>query len=256
MALQLVVDSLDSVPEPLRGDYAAQEGGKFRLNVDGLQDNGALLKALRTERESVSKLKADAAPWKKLGKTPDEVAAILAAGDAREAETAALAERAGNVDAILKQHQETWTQKEKLLTGELNAARASERTAIIETTVTAALTAAKATPEGLDLLTDRLGKRLRLETVDGKRKIQILQADGETPMAGKGPGGVATLNDLVQEAMKTWPSLFIGSGAGGGGKSSRESKSAPSRTITRAEFDTLSPRAQADKMKAGIKLID
>jgi hypothetical protein len=119
-----------------------------------------------------------------------------------------------------------------------------------------ALTKAKATAEGVDLLTERLGKRIKFETVDGKRKIQIMQADGETPLAGKGADGAATFDDLVTEAVKTWPSLFEGSGAGGGGTPPKgNGGGAAGKTITRADFEKLGPMERVAKLKTH-KLID
>src|SRR5690606_9273044 len=120
--------------------------------------------------------------------------------------------------------------------------------------VMGALTKAKATAEGVDLLTERLGKRIHFETVDGKRKIQIMQADGSTPMAGSGADGAATFDDLVKEAVKTWPSLFEGSGAGGSGAPNKGGKPGD-KTITRAEFDKLGPIERAAIVKTH-KLVD
>jgi hypothetical protein len=43
---------------------------------------------------------------------------------------------------------------------------------------------------------------------DGTRTVQILQADGKTPMAGTGHDGAATFEDLMTEAIQVAPSLF------------------------------------------------
>ncbi len=51
MALQLVVDTLDAVPEPLRALYTEAEG-KFRLQVDGIEDTKGLKSALDKERQA------------------------------------------------------------------------------------------------------------------------------------------------------------------------------------------------------------
>jgi hypothetical protein len=49
MPLALIVDSLDSVPEALRGEYAAKDG-KFMLSVDGLAALESKLTANATPR--------------------------------------------------------------------------------------------------------------------------------------------------------------------------------------------------------------
>lgn len=271
MALAFIVDSLDSVPEGMRSEYTAHEG-KFRLAVDGLEDTSGLKSALKKERDAAAKatktaneLDAKVKRWEALGKSEDEITAMVTAAAAAETEAA---KKSGNFDALLKQHQDkaaeilrqtqaTAASEKKTLETELNAARASERNAIIETSVTSALTKAKATTEGLDLLTERLGKRINFAMEDGKRVIQILQADGKTPMAGSGTDGTATYDDLIKEAVKSWPSLFEGTGAGGGGKSPTEKAAGRGdKTIPRAEWDKLNPFEQAGKVKAGVRPVD
>ena len=108
------------------------------------------------------------------------------------------------------------------LTAERDAARASERSAVVEERLTGALAKGGATAEGLELLPERFGNRIKFETVGGKRVVKIMMADGETPMAGSASDGSATLDDLVVEAKKKFASLFKGEGGGGGGKSPTE----------------------------------
>jgi len=61
----------------------------------------------------------------------------------------------------------------------------------------------------------------------------------------------------VKEAIKTWPSLFEGTGAGGGGASGRGSRGAGSKTILRSEFDKLDPVSKHQKiMKEGFTVVD
>lgn len=244
MPLAAIVESIDSVPEAFRSEYTEKDG-KFHLNVEGLEDTGALKLTLQKERDARKALEKDVAAWKKLGKTPDEIAELTAAKE-REAEEAA--KKAGNFDAILKQHQDKWNAEKATLETELAAARGSERGAIIETSVMGALTKFKATPEGIDLLTERLGRRIKFETVDGKRQVHIMQADGETPMIGSGANGAATFDDLVKEAAKNYPSLFEGTGAGGGGKSPK-SAGGTGKTITRADFEKLAPSERIATVK-------
>jgi hypothetical protein len=46
MALDLIVDKIDGLSEPLRGLYVEKEG-KFHLDVAGLEDTGGLKKRCR-----------------------------------------------------------------------------------------------------------------------------------------------------------------------------------------------------------------
>lgn len=252
MALQLVVDTLDDIPDALKGEYAEKDG-KFHLNVDGLEDTSGLKSALEKERKANREKDAKIKRWEALGKSDEEIAELLKAQDEAERKKA---EGEGNFDKILKQHQDKWSKEKESLEAELNAARASERSAIIETSVLGALTKAGATEEGLDLLPDRLAGRIHLETVDGKRVLKIMQADGETPMAGNGKDGLATFDDLVKEAAGKWPSLFKGSGQSGSGKEPGKGSGGGSKTISRAEFNKLSPQDRGAKMRDGYTLTD
>lgn len=214
MALKLIVDSLDGIPEALHGEYTEKDG-KFVLAVDGIEDTSGLKSALDKERKTAKELEKKVKRWESLGKTDEEIAALLASHE--EAERKRL-EAEGDHGKILKQHQDKWAKEKADLESELNAARSSERNAIIGNSVMSALTKAGATEEGVDLLPDRLAGRIKYETEDGKRVLKIMQADGETPMAGSGKDGAATFDDLVKEATDKWPSLFKGSGNTGSGK--------------------------------------
>lgn len=273
MPLDLIVDSIDSVPEALRGEYAEKDG-KFHLNVNGLEDTAGLKSALKKERDAAAaagkqaKALADkVASWERLGKTDLEVQEML--DNAEKARLEALA-KSGDRDALLAdtrdkaakalaKEMEKWGAEKSSLESELNLARSSERSAIVETKVNTALVKAKATEEGLDLLTERLGKRIVVETVDGERTIKIMQADGKTLMAGNDKDGGATFDDLVREATEKWPSLFQGSGAGGGGKSSKDGSggTGAKNSMKRADFNTLGPYEQAAKFAIkGFTLVD
>lgn len=217
--LPLTTDNIESIPEAARALYEERDG-KFHLPVAGLEDTSGLKSALEKERKAARELEKRVKRWESLGKTDEEIADLLKAQEEAEAKRA---KEAGDTEAILKQHQDKWAKERAALESELNAARASERNAIIENSIMAALTKASATEEGIDLMPDRLANRIKFETQDGKRVVRIMQPDGETPMAGSGKDGLATFDDLVKEAMAKWPSLFKGTGAGGSGTPPKQS---------------------------------
>lgn len=218
MALPLIVDSIDKIPDAIRGEYTEKDG-KFHLNLEGdvpdPNESVALRKALENSRRVEKELQKKVAKWEKLGKSDDEIAELLRSTEEAERKKA---EEAGDHQKILKQLQDKWDKERADLETELNAARNSERSAIIGTSVMSALTKAGATEEGIDLLPDRLSGRIKYETEDGRRVLKIMQADGETPMAGSGKDGTATFDDLVKESVEKWPSLFKGTGQNGSGK--------------------------------------
>ena len=241
MPLNLIVDTIETVPEAFRGEYTEKDG-KFHLNVDGLpepEDTSGLKTALQKERKAAADAAKELAKWKASGKSPEEIADLISA---REEDERKKAEAAGDHAKILKQHQDQWAKDRAALDAELNAARTSERAAIVGERLLSALTRAGVTEEGTELLPDRLANRIKFETIDGKRVLKIMAADGETPMAGAGPDGSATPADLAQDATTKYPSLFKGSGAGGGGKPS--DKGAGGAGITKkSDFKTEKERA-------------
>jgi hypothetical protein len=123
---------------------------------------------------------------------------------------------------------------------------------VLRTSIADALAAAGVTKEGADLMQERFANRLKFEKMDGNRVIAVMQADCKSPMAGSGLGGRATLRDLAQEAAETFPMLFRPEK----GKAPKAVVAQDGNTMTRADFDMLSPAAKAEKMKAGVKLID
>jgi len=257
MALELIVDSLDSIPETLRGEYAPHEG-KFKLNVNGVEDVTGLKKALAAERGLNTAAKAELAEFKKTGKTPAEVAEWIAT---KEAEALEAAKKAGKFDEVLAEHKtradKVRADLEAKLSGERDGALSIARSAIVETQVNSALVKAKATPEGLDLLTERLGRRLKVDLTDGERKVTIMDATGKESMIGSGTGGLATMDDLVKEAMTQYPSLFEGTGAGGSGTDPKGTRrDAGAKKMARSEFDKLPPLERSKRMKEGWTLFD
>jgi hypothetical protein len=238
MALKFAVDSLDDVSEAHR-DLYTEKDGKFVLSVDGLEDNSGLKKALETERETRKKYEKQIKSWERTGKTPDEIAELLASAEEAERQKH---EKEGNFDALLKQHQGKWDKERSDLAAELEAAKASERGAIVNTSLMAALTKAGATEEGIDLLPDRLSSRIKFDRDGDKRVINIVAADGVTPLAGSSKDGTATFDDLVKEAVDKYPSLFKGSGAGGSGKQP-DSKAGRSGITKRSDLKTSKDRA-------------
>lgn len=215
--LPFSTDDIETISETHRDLYEERDG-KYFLSIDGLpqqEDNTGLKKALETEREARKKYEKQIKAWERTGKTPDEISELLAAAEERDRKKA---EEEGDFDKLLGQHRSKWEKEKSDLEAELEAARVSERSAIINTSLMASLTKAGATEEGIDLLPDRLSHRIRFERDGSERIVRIMSADGETPLAGSAKDGTATFDDLVKEAVEKYPSLFKSSGAGGSGK--------------------------------------
>lgn len=242
LALKFSVDSIEDVAEEHR-DFYVEKDGKFFLAVDGLpqpDDTETLKRTLEKERADRKKYEKQIKAWERTGKTPEEIADLI---EAREEADRKKAEEEGDFDKLLTQHRSKWEKEKADLEAELEAARVSERGAIIGNSLMAALTKAGATEEGIDLLPDRLANRIHFERDGAERIIKIVAADGATPMAGSSKDGTATFDDLVKEAVEKYPSLFKGSGAGGSGKLP-DSKAGGTGVKKRSDLKTSAERAK------------
>lgn len=254
MPLAAVVDSIDAVPEALRGEYAEKDG-KFYLNIEGVDNHHAVANlkgALGKERAANKGLKDLKDKYEALGLSHEEIADLISKNEAAAAEAL---RKKGDVEGILKQHQTKWEKEKGELTAALDGANTAARVAIVDASITTGLNKAKATAEGMMLLPSILGKRVDLKIVNGKPAYKILNTDGE-PMAGTAPDGLATYDDLIAEAKKLFPSLFEGSGAGGGGSPHKAAGGNGAVSMTKAEFDALSAKDRAAKAtQPGFKIV-
>jgi len=248
MTLNLVVDK---VPDGL-GDHYTEKDGKFHLNVDGIEDTTGLKNALAREKEEAKKFKSENAAFRALGMTAEQIKELK---DAKEAAETEAAKKAGNFDGILKQHQDKWSAEKTALENEKTAALSTAKKAIVDAALSNALAKAKATPEGIDLFMQVLPNRVKLDFVDGSQQIEILAADGKSPLAGSGTAGAATYDDLIKDVVKNFPSLFEGTGSGGGGSSPRGNRGAGSKTLTLTEFNALSHPERSARMRDGYTVV-
>jgi hypothetical protein len=246
MPLQLQVENLENVPAEHHALYVEKDG-KYALDVADLDSyfderTSGLRSALQKEREVNGMLK------KHVGMTPEGLHAAL---------TNVTSDR---IDNLVKQHQQKHAMEIAALQNENKAIRDHEISVIRQTVLDAALVRARATDAGMKLLPEQLGNRFRVDGHDGTRTIVILENDGVTPMVRKSKDGSAragTFGDLLSEAMQTWPSMFEGTGAGGGGKQSNSGGGMPtSKTITRAEWNQIPPHQHAAKIREGYTVQD
>lgn len=245
--LKAVVDTLDSVPEGARSFYE-QKDGKFALKVDGLEDVTGLKTALQKEREAAKEAKA----FKELGLSPEEIRELKVAREKGEEDKA---KAAGEWDKLREKLTGQHAAELKKLQDQIAALEVSERGAVVKTGLMSALAEAGATEEGMSLLPDILQGRAKIETDGGNRVVKIMDADG-TPMLVKGRD--ATFADLAAAAAEKYPSLFKattkpGSGTQPGGNGAGRTST---RTLTRTQFEALSPSERASAMKEGARLTD
>jgi len=221
--LKALLDSLEGVDAGLQSFYTKTDDGKYRLQVEGLDDGSALKTALQKERES----KRDAE--KRLndlmkqfeGIDPEKARAILSNADKSE-EARMIAE--GKLDEVIKQRtarmQAEYDAKLKEASEKMTAAeqRAARRDAqVLENQIRQAAVEAGIHKHAIDDALLRARQQFSLSDADA---AVALGADGQ-PVYGKDgqtPLSLKEWFDSMKNAAPHWyPANASGSGAGGQG---------------------------------------
>ena len=211
MALELTLDSLDEIPENLHSLYLEKEG-KYQLDVSGIEDTSKLKSALEKERDAHKRYEKDVKAWERLGKTPDELAALIK--DQEDAEKLR-AEKAGDWEKLKAQmndsHAKTIAEKDNQLSNMRKALEAN----LIDAQATAAIAAAKGVPE---LLLPHVKSHVKVVENDGNYTVAVVDAKGDPRVDGKGePLKIANLIAEMKQS-EIFSRAFEGSGHTGSGK--------------------------------------
>lgn len=250
MPLPLIVDSLDSVPEPIRANYVQAGDGKFRLDLDGYEDPANLKSALEKERTNARTAAKQAQAWQSIGKTPDEIQALLEAQRQAEEDKAA---KGGEWDKLKGQmtqaHQAELTKRDER---EQQLRKSLERR-LVDADATAAIAALKGVPA---LLLPHVRAAVKVIEEEGEFVARVVDQSGNPRVNGKGE--FLSISDLVGEMRQSevFGRAFEATGTSGSGAGSSSSGGAGSKTIPRASFDALPPKQRAARMAEGFRVID
>jgi hypothetical protein len=190
MALQLTVDKIDTLPEPIRALYKPA-GDKFQLDLQDYEDPVNLKSALDKERNEKRDAVAQAKAWRSLGKTPEEILALVEAQSQAERDKLT---KAGEWDKLrgqmTEQHQTELAKREesaKTLRGQL------ERH-LVDAAAATALAAAEASPE---LLMPHVKAKVKVIEENGEFLVRVVDAAGNPRVDGKGE--FLSITELVSE---------------------------------------------------------
>lgn len=250
MALQLVVDSLDALPENVR-DLYQQDGEKFRLQLDGYEDPVGLKSALQKEREAAKQAQKQASAWAQLGKTPEEIQQLLEAQRKAEEDKAV---KGGEWEKLKAQMLEQSAKERETLEAKLKAKDSAIERYLIDAQATAAISELKGVPA---LLLPHVKAAVKVVEEDGEFAVRIVDAQGNPRVNSKGE--FLSIKDLVSEMRQSEvfgrafeASGTTGGGAQGGGNGGNTGK----KTLTRGQFDALSAAEKMAHMKAGGAVTD
>lgn len=218
MALEMVVDSLDSVPEGLRSEYKKGEDGKYHLDVNGVEDVSGLKSALQKEREQVKELKAKAAAYE--GIDPTKAAeALEKLRQIEEKELIAKGEVEKVVENRTKLMQQDHAEQVKKLTeraeqAEAQAAKATEQlaTVVIERDVSEAVNEVGRPRK--NALIDILQRARQTWKLDESGKPIATNPDGTT-IYGKDGKEPISMKEWAEKLLEAAPHLFEESKGGG-----------------------------------------
>lgn len=247
-ALAMSVDALDAIPEAQRGLYK-EANGKFVLDVDGYEDPTNLKSALQKERERANTLDKQAKAWAAMGKTPEEIQALVEAQRKADEDKAM---KGGEFEKlkqqIIDQHKGELAKKDERI-GSLT--KSLERR-LIDADATAAIAGAKGIPA---LLLPHVRASVKVVEDNGDFKVQVVDSQGNPRVNGKGE--FLSIADLVDEMRQSdvfgrafEPSGTAGGGAQGGGSGGG------AKVIKQAAFDALPAKQRAEKMSQGYTVVD
>lgn len=250
MALNLIVDNLEVVPEAVRAMYVP-DGDKFKLDVEGVEDTKQLRIELATaKREAAERRVAIRAIEEKYaGIDPDKTREMLAKLD-QDGEAALIA--AGKIDEVITKRSEKMRADLQRQIDEANgkATSAEERVkkysqrvlddrirdAVIGKVHVHAIKSGDVLRAAREIFTlDENGNAVQLGS-DGQL---ILGKDGKTPFSP-----AEWIESMAEIAPHWFPQGSSGGGASGSGSGSNGGK-----TMTRVAFETLPARERAAAAK-------
>ena len=244
MPLQLIVDSLDTVPEPLRPNYVKADDGKFRLDLDGYEDPSNLKSALQKEREAAKAASKQAKAWADLGNTPEEISALLA--QHAKAEEEAL-KGAGQWDKLkaqmLDQHKAELAKRDEAL----GKSRSRLERHLVDAQAVAAIAAHKGVAA---LLLPHVKAAVKVVEDGDDLVVRVVDAAGNPRVNAK--GDYLSIADLVGEMRQDviFGRAFEPTGTTGTG--SKESPGAGGQKVMSEEaFNALPPKQRAQRMAEG-----
>lgn len=226
MKLKAILDSLDGLDESLHELYEQDDEGKYRLNVDGIEQHPAVT-GLVTNRDRVleEKRKLQAQIEKYGDVDPEEYGKLKKAQE--DAERTRL-EKAGEFEKlkaqIVEKHQK-----------ELDAAKARSDTLMgqlkelmIDAEATKIITSEEFGGSTTLLMPHVRSRAQVVETDDGRFRTVVLSPDGKTPMVGSNGEG-AKLKDLIAEMRENPEYARAFPATGASGSDARETKAGGAR---------------------------
>ncbi len=231
MSLKYEVDTVDGLDASVSGLYEKTDSGKFRLKVEGIEDVSGLkgkIAELLNEKKTAAEARKQA-----------EDAARLAAEEA--------ARKSGDVESLDKSWQKKHAEALAAKEAELGSVKGTLNKLLVDN-VAVQLANDLALQGSAALLIPHIKSRLEVDTSGGEPKTVVIGPDGKR--------SALTLDELKAEfaGNPAFAPVIAGSKATGGGASGSGGGGGAAKTVTRAQFNQLSPGQQMEHIRAGGKV--
>jgi multidrug efflux pump subunit AcrA (membrane-fusion protein) len=247
MPVEQIFDTKEAAPEFLR-EHLTEDNGKFVFRAELPGDVGGLKSALKAERDAKAALEKSLKGFE--GIDPAKARELLGQQQKAEEEKAKAQGDWENWKAQMQKQHET---EKQALEAKLAQAEQDYEAEFVEAKVTAEIANAKGKAR---LLKSHVGAKSVV--VDGKREIRIYDDAGNVRY-GK-DGKPMTVAERIAEMQRDpeFMVAFEASGAGGSGAQNNTSggSGGSSKTLTRAQFEQLSPVERQAHFKGGGKVVD
>lgn len=259
MSLKYQLDSLEGLNAEVAKLYKA-DGDRFVLDVSGLpqdEPSDELKAALQEERKNVATLQKEIKGWKALGVDPDAAKKTISDLENELKEVKKGNRSQEDFDKMLEQAKAGFEAEKATLVKERDEARAGESKAVIDTGINSAFLEAGFGDTGMKLLPDRYKGRVRIDVgEDGTRSTVILTPEGDAPMVGSGKGNRATFADLAAEAAKDFENLLDSKRKGGAGAGQGKGQGQGQKSISRSDWEGMTPAEQSAAISDGATVTD
>jgi hypothetical protein len=229
--LKAKLDSLEGLDESLQSFYAEKDG-VFQLQVDGLEDTGALKRAKDHEKAARQEAEAAAAQYQ---------AQLTELNQKIEDSNKDKARKNGDVEALENSWKEKLNTRESELNSNIESLKGNLHELLVDN-VAGKLAAELAVEGSSNLLVPHIQSRLSVEERNGKMVTVVKDKDGR-PSA-------ATIEELREEFKNNaaFAPVIVGSKASGGGAGANQNKGGGASN--QIDFSKSSPKQIADYLKA------
>jgi hypothetical protein len=259
MALKMVVDTLDGLPETVAPLYEKGDDGKFRLSLDGYEDPVNLKKALHSEREARKEFERKARLLDEYGDMkPEDIKRLRDIKSREENDEELQLINAGKINEVWERRSQAMRKDyEKKLDGATKSVEA-ERTkaqSLVQRAIDSELRAASAKVGVHNFaVEDVLLHGRQLFTIDDEGSVVqvkngeiVYGKDGKTPLSP---------TEWLEAKRESSPHWFPASGSGSGSPAQGAARSTRGKTMKRDAFQALPPAQRVATLKEGITVID